>query len=245
MSPPGRTHAGWRWATPVILVLSGGLFVASALSSDGTDLRPGRYTDLASLVRAESAQAEQLTERVNRLNDEVTELSGGLGDADVDALQAELDRLRDPAGLTEVSGDALTITLSDSPDDVRQSSTRNPNLYVVHQQDIQAVVNALWTGGAEAVMIQGQRIVATTGIKCEGNAILLQGIPYPQPYEITAVGDVDDLRDAVDADDEVSLYRRQAGDPEIAIGWGIDEEDDVVAPAYRGLLDLDYASPVA
>lgn len=245
MSPPGRTHAGWRWGTPVILVLSGGLFVASALSSDGTDLRPGRYTDLASLVRAESVQAEELTSRVTELNDEVAALSGGLGDAEVDGTQAEVDVLRDPAGLTEVSGDGLTITLSDSPDDVRQSSSRNPNLYVVHQQDIQAVVNAMWSGGAEAVMIQGQRIVSTTGIKCEGNAILLQGIPYPQPYEITAVGDVDELRDAIDADRDVSIYRGQAGDPEIAIGWEVDEEDDVVAPAYRGLLDLDYATPIA
>lgn len=245
MSPPGRTHAGWRWGTPVILVLSGGLFVASALSSDGTDLRPGRYTDLASLVRAESVQAEELTARVTELNDEVAALSGGLGDAEVDGKQAEVDVLRDPAGLTEVSGDALTITLSDSPDDVRQSSSRNPNLYVVHQQDIQAVVNAMWSGGAEAVMIQGQRIVSTTGIKCEGNAILLQGIPYPQPYEITAVGDVDELRDAVDSDRDVSIYRGQAGDPEIAIGWEVDEEDDVVAPAYRGLLDLEYATPIA
>ena len=57
----------------------------------------------------------------------------------------------------------------------------------MHQQDIQAVVNALWAGGAEAMTIQGQRVISTTGIKCVGNTVVLHGVPYSPPYR--------DLRD--------------------------------------------------
>ncbi|MDT9593037.1 DUF881 domain-containing protein [Nocardioides zeae] len=240
----GSGGSPWRWGTPTVLLLSGGLFVTSAISSAGTDLRPGRYQDLSAIVAAEGAQAESLTDRVARLDEEVAGLSENLGDADVDDLQDQVEELSATAGLTEVSGEGLTITLSDSPAEVREASDRNQNLFVVHQQDIQVIVNALWAGGAEAVTIQGQRVVTTTGIKCQGNVIFLQGLPYPQPYEISAIGDADALQDAIDADRRIGTYREQAADPEIAIGWDLDEEPALTAPAYRGLLDLQYAEPM-
>ena len=59
------------------------------------------------------------------------------------------------------------MVLTDAPPSVAESSQQDPNRLVVHQQDIQAVVNALWKGGATAVTIQGQRVVSTTGIKCD------------------------------------------------------------------------------
>ena len=120
----------------------------------------------------------------------------------------------------------------------------NPNLLVVHQQDIQAVVNAMWAGGATAVTIEGQRVITTTGIKCEGNAVQLQGVPYPQPYEIQAVGDPDAIEAALDADSRVGAYRSDAADPALQVGWDLDVEDQVEAPAYTGLLDLSYAEPL-
>ena len=51
------------------------LEVVRLASSEGTDLRPGRYTSLATLVRAESAEVEQLTARAAALQEEVTRLS--------------------------------------------------------------------------------------------------------------------------------------------------------------------------
>ena len=116
---------------------------------------------------------------------------------------------------------------------------------MVHQQDIQAVVNAMWKGGATAVVLQGQRMVTTTGIKCEGNSVVIQGRPYPQPYVIEAVGDVGDLTSALVTDSYLQIYREQAEDPEIDVGWELDVRDQVTAPGYDGLLDLSYATPVA
>jgi uncharacterized protein YlxW (UPF0749 family) len=232
----------WRIGTPLVALLSGALFVASAQSSGGTDLRPGRYDDLASLVDAEAERYDRLADQVIALNEEVAELGSQVEDDAVQRMQAEVDRLRDPAGLVKVAGPGLRITLSDSPDEVIDAATGDKNLLVVHQQDIQAVVNALWKGGAEAVTIQGQRVISTTGIKCEGNSVTLQGVPYPQPYVISGIGDQKALLAALEMDATLEGYRADAADPEIGIGWDLSTQSVLTAPAYDGLLDLSYAT---
>ncbi|MEZ5194256.1 MAG: DUF881 domain-containing protein [Nocardioides sp.] len=134
--------------------------------------------------------------------------------------------------------------MSDAPADVINSTTQELGRLVVHQQDIQAVVNAFWKGGAQGVTVQGQRIVTTTGIKCEGNAVQLQGIPYPQPYVISAVGDQAALLAAIEGDTYIQSYRNDAAQLDIAVGWQLDAATTLTLPAYDGLLDLSYAQPV-
>lgn len=241
---PRRAWTVWRLGTPAVVLLCGALFVVSAENSEGTDLRPGRYTDLASLVQEESDQYAALQERVQALDREVDTLAESVNDRQVERYQRQVDELRDPAGLTPRSGPGITVTLSDAPEEVINSTSRDLNLLVVHQQDIQAVVNAMWKGGATAVTIQGQRIVTTTGIKCEGNAVQLHGIPYAQPYVISAVGDQSSLLESISNDDYLSIYRAQAEIPDISVGWELELEDDLTAPAYEGLLDLSYAEPI-
>lgn len=228
----------------MVVLLCGSLFVVSAASSDGTDLRPGRYTDLAALVQNESDEYDALRQEVSDLDAQVSALSTAMSDRDVNRFHRRIAQLKDPAGLVPRSGAGVTITLSDAPEDVINSTTDNVNLLLVHQQDIQAVVNALWQGGATAVTIEGQRIVSTSGIKCEGNAVLLQGVPYPQPYVIEAVGDQGDLLTALEDDEYLQTYRSQAADPDISVGWDLQLEDSITAPAYDGLLDLNFAVPL-
>ena len=73
------------------------------------------------------------------------------------------------------------MTLDDAPEDVHAATEGDPNDLVVHQQDIQAVANAMWNAGAEAVTIQGQRLISTTGIKCEGNRSPSTASPTRRP----------------------------------------------------------------
>jgi uncharacterized protein YlxW (UPF0749 family) len=242
--PVPRRRLSWRVGTPLVVLACGALFVVSADNSHGTDLRPGRYTDLASLVGDEADSYAELRDHVADLDAEVGVLSSRVSDDQVKRYQRRIERLRDPAGLEPRHGQGVTIVLSDAPEDVINSSTGNVNPLLVHQQDLQAVVNALWKGGATAVTIQGQRVVSTTGIKCEGNSVQIQGVPYPQPYVIQAVGPQGDLVSAVDGDSYVDAYRKAASDPDISVGWQLDLEDSVDAPAYDGLLDLNYATPL-
>lgn len=233
----------------MVAVLSGALFVTSAVDSEGTDLRPGRYTDLASLVAADAEDYERVEAERVALSEDVEDLTASIADAEVNRARGRLARLRDPAGLEPRQGPGVAITLSDSPEEVLEEalasdSDINLNRLVVHQQDIQAVVNALWLGGAEAVTIAGQRVVSTTGIKCEGNAVQLQGVPYPQPYVIEAVGDPSELTSAITRDPLVSGYRADSEDPSIAIGWELEVAEDVEAPAFEGVHEMRYAEPL-
>jgi len=241
---PRRRWDAWRIGTPVAVLLSGALFAVSADNSEGTDLRPGRYTDLASLVSSEAREYDGLRQRVTELNADIALLTNSVNDRDVQRFQRRIENLEDPAGLTARSGPGITVTLSDAPEEVVAATDQDLNLLVVHQQDIQAVVNAMWRAGATAVTVQGQRVVTTTGIKCEGNAVQLQGVPYSQPYKISAVGDPVELVDAINDDDYLKLYREQAVQPDIAVGWDLDVEESLTAPAYDGLLDLSYAEPL-
>jgi len=234
----------WRLATPVVGLLVGALFVVSAHSSEGTDLRPGRYTDLASLVRGDAAQVDALKQRVADLNSQVDLLSGSVDNKQVRKLRHQASLVKAPAGLEPVVGPGLTITLSDAPQGTDQDTpdtVDNPNLLLVHQQDIQAVVNAMWKGGAQAVTIQGQRVVSTTGIRCIGNSVQLQGVPYSQPYVISAVGDPSALQTAITDDAYLQVYRQDADNPDINVGWDEVVETRVNAPAYDGLVGLQYA----
>jgi uncharacterized protein YlxW (UPF0749 family) len=245
---PRPRRGAWRIGTPLVVLLSGALFAVSYDNSEGTDLRPGRYTDLASLAQAESGEYDDLRDEVADLKADIAELTGSVDDQAVARLRREVEEVDGPAGLEPVTGPGVTVTLSDAPDDVADKvldeGEINPNRLVVHQQDIQAVVNAMWQGGAQAVTLQDQRIVSTTGIKCEGNAVLIQGVPYPQPYVISAIGDPGAIVAAIDRDDDVSAYRSDAAIPSIGVGWSIDSEDRIEAPAYDGLLDLRYAEPL-
>jgi uncharacterized protein YlxW (UPF0749 family) len=241
---PRRPWGRWRIGTPAVVLLCGALFVVSATNSEGTDLRPGRYTDLAALTDDESDEYDALQQRVADLNEQVERLAGSVNTKVVKRFNRRIERLEDPAGLTPQTGRGVTVTLSDAPEEVINSTSQDLNLLVVHQQDIQAVVNAMWKGGASAVTVQGQRLVTTTGIKCEGNAVQLQGVPYPQPYVIEAVGDQAELVRAIGADDYLQIYREQAAIPDISVGWDLQLQSQVTAPAYDGLLDLSYAEPL-
>jgi uncharacterized protein YlxW (UPF0749 family) len=240
-----RRSAAWRIGTPLAVLVCGGLFVVSAESSQGTDLRPGRYDDMATLVDGEAEHYQDLTDEVADLTDEVATLTDQVDDDTVQRLQGEVDRLKDPAGLVKRTGPGVQVTLSDAPQELLEATPGDRRLLVVHQQDIQAVVNALWKGGATAVTVEGQRVISTTGIKCEGSFVLLQGVPYPNPYVIEAVGDIEKLTGSLADDEYLKIYREQSQDPEIAVGWDLEFEDEVSAPAFDGLLSLSYARPLS
>jgi len=219
-----------------VCLLAGLMIVASALSARGTDLRPDRNTDLVGLLNDEKARNAQLAAQVAALRAEVDELTESRGpSAGATESQAELQQL---AGLTAVVGPALTVVLTDAPADVQPPGVDDDDL-VVHQQDIQAVVNALWSGGAEAMTIQGQRVVSTTGIKCVGNTVVLHGVPYAPPYTITAIGDPIRLAAALDSSRYLQVYRQWVA--AYGLGWEQRSSPQTELPGYTGPLDLQHA----
>src|SRR5215211_3113222 len=105
-TPPQRPHRSlaWRVGTPLVGVLCGALFLVSAADSGGTDLRPGRYTDLAELVEAETAEYEEVRQELEDLEDEVDSLTEDVRGFRVNRTRDQIDELLDPAGLEPRSG---------------------------------------------------------------------------------------------------------------------------------------------
>ena len=237
-----RRHGlGWRLAAPAVFLLAGGLFVTSAVASDGTDLRAGRYGDLSTVVQQATQEVDELQAERAALAEEVESLTEQLNAVGGSQLQEEVRRLEEPAGMGPVSGPGLTVELDDAPFDEYTDPTVDENFLVVHQQDIQAVVNAMWAGGAEAMTIQGQRVISTTGIKCVGNTVVLHGIPYSPPYVITAVGDPSTMLAEIGASPYIDNYLDYV--ERHRLGWDVLVHDEVELPAYSGTPDLDHARP--
>jgi uncharacterized protein YlxW (UPF0749 family) len=240
---PRRERIAWRLVAVVVFVVAGALFVTSSLASGGLDLRASSVTDLDTVVRQQRQRTDDLQQQVATLTREVDRLGKSVDDAQVAAVQRQVAALRGPAGFEEVHGPAITVVLSDAPEEEIDRAVEKGEVtadqLVVHQQDIQAVVNALWAGGAEAMTLQKQRVVSTTGIKCVGNTVVLHGVPYAPPYEITAIGDLGSLQLSLDASDYIEGYRTYVTAHNL--GYEVSTDPDVTMPAYDGTSDLRYA----
>ena len=236
----------WRALVPAIALVAGMLFATSAETAQGSDLRSGRRVELAQLVTAQEKTVLEADHRVVTLQGdvEVLEKSAAVGNADVGTVRAQGDRLRPSVGLTAVRGGGLTVVLNDAPRQADGSLPEDarPDDVIVHQQDVQSVANALWAGGADAMMVMGQRLVATGAVRCVGNTLLLYGRTYSPPFSITAIGDPGRLRRALDVEPGVILYREAVA--YFGLGYEVKDEHDVTLPAYEGPLRLGYAQAV-
>ena len=235
-------RALWRVAAPVAFGAAGVLFAASAGAAHGGDLR-GARSDLGDLIRAEQQRADALIDQVERLRAEVDRAATRAGAADrrVAAEQRRTRGLEALAGTTPVVGPSMSVTLADAPraaDRVLPEGT-TPDDVVVHQQDVQGVVNALWAGGAEAMQIMDQRVIATSAVRCVGNTLILQGRVYSPPYRITAIGDPERLAQALEDSQAVQVYRYYADT--FGLLYETHASTQTRLPAYEGSLDLLHA----
>lgn len=242
MPVPSRSRA-WSAATLVVAVAAGLLFVTSAISSQGVDLRGSSVTDLTTLLINERQHVNELQSEVSSLSQQVSALTQNVHDKRVAKLQPALDALKAEAGFTQVSGPGVTVTLTDAPksiiDEAQRSGSVSVDLLLVHQQDIQSVVNALWSGGATGISVQGQRIISTTGIKCVGNTVVLHGVPYSPPYVISAIGNISQLTNALNTSDYVAAYKTFVA--VYQLGWNLTTSPVLTVPAYNGTSDLTSA----
>jgi uncharacterized protein YlxW (UPF0749 family) len=214
--------------------LAGFLFVASGITADGTNLRTGGLEDLRSLVLDRANKVGVLQSEVDSLATEVNDLSITKVDP---ALSSQISQLEQATGLTPISGSALRISLDDAPREPGEQLPEGvaPDDLVVHQQDVQSVVNAMWRGGATAIQVMDQRIISTSAIRCVGNTLLLQGRVYSPPFVITAVGNTSDLQQALNDEPGVLLYREYV--ERLNLGWDVSILNETTIPAWQGSIE--------
>jgi uncharacterized protein YlxW (UPF0749 family) len=238
----------WASLVPVACLLAGLLFGTSAETAHGTDLRADRQPDLASLIRDTERQVAIYAYQVTALQSQVDAMDGASAKTDgrVAASRTTASGLAAPVGLVPVRGPGLTVVLDDAPrrpDGNLPPNARNVDDVVVHQQDVQAVVNALWAGGADAMTIMGQRIIATGAVKCVGNTLLLYGRVYSPPFRIVAIGDPGRLQRALDRSSGVQEYRLAVA--YFGLKYDLKTDREISLPGYDGPLRLGYAEAAA
>ena len=172
-------------------------------------------------------------------------MHGRSSDAALAAMLRRSAELAGEAGMDPVHGPGLVVTLQDAQRDANGRFPRDasPDDLVVHQQDIQAVLNALWSAGAEAIQMQDQRIIATSVPRCVGNTLLLNGRTYSPPYTITAIGNAAAMQAALAAAPLVTLYKQYV----VRFGLGYREEvkPDVQIVGYTEPVRMHFAQPRA
>lgn len=231
--------------TAAVFALAGLIFVTSANTAKGTNIRTdSSLLKLSDLIQQRSEKNAALEESAASVRQDIDTLAQR-DDGSTTAEDARLKALERAAGTKKLSGRAVSVTLDDAPPNATANPgypDPQPNDLVIHQQDLQAVVNALWQGGAGGIEVMDQRLISTSAVRCVGNTLILQGRVYSPPYKITAVGDPGKLKQALNASPAIQnylLYVKAYG-----LGWKVDERQAVTLPGYSGTVDLHYAEPV-
>jgi len=219
---------------------AGLLFGTSAALARSEPMALTEPADLAGLVQQRGERVESLAEEAGDLTREVRALERGTGEGSRVGESRRADALAPVVGMGPVRGPGLRVALDDagySLDTLPQGYTVDD--VVVHQQDVQAVVNALWAGGAEAMMIQDQRIISTSAVQCVGNTLYLQGRVYSPPYRITAIGDAEAMAESLEQDPIVQEYRGWS--EALGLGYVVVPLDEVRMPGFGSVPGSEFA----
>ena len=187
-------------------------------------------------------RVEELSQRLlqtekerDGLLDEVNRLKTTSGQ---EAQSQELADLKMGAGVVPVEGQGITITIDDSK--TKSKAGENPNLYLIHDDDLLKVINELKAAGAEAISINEQRLIATSEIRCAGPTLSVNNIRSAPPYEIKAIGDAKNLENAL---------KMRGGVVETLQVWGIQinvkPDANVHVPAYKNTFHFQFMKAAA
>ncbi len=204
------------------------------------DIQPNspvaRVQELTARLKEVRQERDNLKDEVEDLRKKLDQISAGTKTAD-QALRDQLEKARVEAGLLPVTGPGVEIILNDNPKEIQPGE--DPNLYILHEEDLLKVVNELRAGGAEAISINGERLLATSEIRCAGNTILVNTRKIAPPVVILATGDPDTLQSGLEIRGGIFQQLKF---------WGLVAEvrkkDNITVPAYTGTLIFNYSRPV-
>lgn len=244
MARHGGKHIAKRslWGSVTIMVvvaLTGYLFA--------TNLRANRTTvvnsDTAQLVEQRVKEVDGLSADVKKLSSDVSTLT------ELTAKNSDTPSTSEDSGtgttLPKVEGPGITVTLNDSPmwEQAVDSSGSSSDIdkYVIHQQDLEAVINALWAGGADSMQFMDQRMLFNSAVICSGNVVSLHGKKYSPPFTISAIGDPDQLIEALDESPAIAIYKQYVS--AFGLGWKVERKKSLTFDETPSLLQpLKYAA---
>lgn len=194
-----------------------------------------RLDELAVTLTEVEKEKDKMREEINDLRQKIQDYEkiATEGKSLMGAIKEELDKTRVMAGLTAVQGPGVIVKLQDSL--IKAQPGEDPNMYLIHQEDILQVRNELFAAGAEAISINGQRMVSTSEVRCVGPTVIVNGTRLAPPYEISAIGNAKDLETALIMQGGIAELLEPVG-----IKLKIRKENNIQIPAYSGSLSFKY-----
>ena len=209
---------------------------AKPVQSDGSS----RQTAALTIERLEAEQSElkkeiaqlraQISARQQKASTDRSTLSG---------LREELQRQQVFAGMTAVKGPAVRVVLDDSTAK-KVPADDDPAFYLIHEYHLRDVVNLLWQSGAEAISINGERMVGSSSIYCVGSTIMVNDTRMSPPFEILAIGNPNTLEEALNNPMNLRSFKTRV--KVYGLQFRVTKLREVTIPGYNGSLDIKYAS---
>ncbi|MCC7433642.1 MAG: DUF881 domain-containing protein [Methanoregulaceae archaeon] len=202
MTNPFSKHVNtksWEWPVSLVSLLLGVMislaWINQKTQAERSEQLPPDIRRRYIEGRIDLNELTKLSEEVSRLREENTKLQNAMADNSKQSkvLNESLQEVKMFSGLTDVEGPGLTITLRDSEDE----SSGMPEDRIIHDGDVLRTVNELWASGAEAIEVNGHRIVMNTSFRCVGPVIHVEGVPIASPVMVRVIGDTKTLEGAM------------------------------------------------
>lgn len=196
-------------------------------------------TDLQNLVKKETEELSNISELLasskNRLAEyeEVVSQGGSIRDI----LKKEHDQFKMISGFVDLQGPGVIVRLSDSDRELYE--WEDPNNVIVHDLDVLILVNDLKIAGAEAISINGQRIMSTSEIQCAGATITINNYTYGQPFIIRAIGDPDTLNAAMKSPESYATLLKDV----YSLGLEVATYENIKVPRFNNDISWRYLTP--
>jgi uncharacterized protein YlxW (UPF0749 family) len=224
-----------------VLVLVGFLLVvtgtATSVAARNEEPRKQALIDQIVRERRDVSDLDQAVDTVRRQLDDLHSQSARQSDEQSHEREDE-QQLALRAGTVALHGSGITVKLSDAPRSAGEEQT-SFDAARIQDSDIQLVVNALFSAGAEAVAVNDNRVVAVTPIRAAGGTIVVNYRPVSSPYRIVAIGaSKDEFRNT-----EIAHHFEQ-WKKKFDLGYSIDSGKNLKVPAYSGRTSISIASPV-
>ncbi len=146
--------------------------------------------------------------------------------------EQELKSINALLGLTDLTGEGIVVTVADN----NNANIKDENLFeeLVHNLDIIGIVNELKNSGAEAISINGQRVLSTTAIDCAGAVITVNGEKINSPFVISAIGNKD-LLNGITRPGSYIGFMEEGG-----VIVKIEKSDEVKIPKYNKVINAKH-----
>jgi uncharacterized protein YlxW (UPF0749 family) len=232
-----------NWQIPVAIASAlMGVMVSLQFRVQTSNKTSNKQSELIALIKNLEGEREKLTQELQATRSRLSEIETkmGRGDSKAQDLSRQLQDARVQAGLTPMKGPGVLVTLADSKR--RHGPDDDPYFFLVHDQDLQSLVNELFAAGAEAVSINDQRISNRSSIRCVGPAILVNTVQLGSPYVVKGIGAAEELARGLQMQngwaDSMAMLIRSGGEVKI------NPQDEIVVPAYTGSTTFRYGVPV-